>query len=85
VTDPIPQHTLNAAARAMRFALLGMINKAFAHSGLTIEDLAARLGWSRNRVLRTLKGRNELTFRAASNLCWAIDGSAIQFRMEPKE
>jgi hypothetical protein len=87
VTDtPIPQHTLDAAARALRFQFLSELNMAFANSGLTPDHLAARLGWPRHRVLRTLRGRGagKLTLREMAEMAYAIDGSIIEFSMESK-
>lgn len=81
MSEAIPDHILAAVGRAAHFRLLALINEQFAYSGITPEQLATRLGWSRRRVTRTMAGRQKLTLRAAAELCWAIDGSTIEFSM----
>ena len=77
--EPIPQDTLRAVGRYTRFHLLAEMNKAFALSGLTIEQVASRLGWSPTKVRRFLQGRGKLKIEMLGETAFAIDGSVVQF------
>lgn len=61
-----------------------MLNRAVAEAAVTDEQLAGRLGWSVNRVRHTLAGRRKLTLRDIGEMAFAIDGSVVDFHMEPK-
>lgn len=85
MTDRIPQQTLDAASRAFRFQVLAELNRAFAQSGLTLEIVASRLGVSTRYVLHRLNGRQKLTLCDIGELAFAIDGSVIEFTIEPRD
>lgn len=84
MTEAIPEHVLAAAGRAFKFRVLAEINEAVAHSGVTVETLSSRLGWSRRRVAGLLKGRWVPSLREIGQMAWAIDGSFLDFTMEPR-
>lgn len=83
-TYPIPRDTSIALGNALRFQILGELNKAFVHSDLTVETVASRLGWAPRRVRRALSGKTELTLRMIAELAWAVDGGLIEFNMVPR-
>lgn len=81
---PIPRDTSRALGNALRFQVLSELNKAFVHSGLTVETVASRLSWAPRRVRRVLSGKTELTLHTIAKLSWAIDGSLVEFNMVPR-
>lgn len=84
MTEVIPQHTLAAAGRALKFQILAVLNTSLANSGVTVETLSTRLGWSRRRVTGVLKGHVSPSLREIGELFWAIDGSVPEFAMVPR-
>lgn len=82
-SKPIPRDTLDAVGRYTRFHILAELNRAFVMSGMTIEQVAARLEWSPRKVRRFLSGKTETTIEFVGELGFAIDGSLIQFTVSP--
>ncbi|ODR98428.1 hypothetical protein AUC68_08300 [Methyloceanibacter methanicus] len=56
------------------------IQKAFAESGLTQQNVANRLELERSTVNKRLTGQSNLTLRSVGELAWALD-KKIVFRL----
>lgn len=78
---PIPRDTLDAVRHYTRFHILAEMNRAFIVSGMSIEQVASRLGWSPRKVRRFLSGKTETTIEWVGELGFAIDGSLIEFKV----
>ncbi len=78
---PIPRDTLDAVGRYTRFAILAELNRAFFGSGMSVDRVAARLGWSPGKVRRLLSGQTDTKVEFVGELGFAIDGSLIQFEI----
>lgn len=82
--EPIPRDVLDAVGHYTRFIMLAEMNRAFAESGLTIEQVANRLGWKPQRVRAFLAGRTKVKIGKVGETAFAIDGSMVSFRLSPK-
>lgn len=56
-----------------------LIRSAFMESGLTVAQLARRLGWDHSRLTRVLNLSTNLTLETMGELYYAITGKAIAF------
>jgi len=56
-----------------------LIRAAFMESGLTVAQLARRLGWDHSRLTRVLNLSTNLTLETMGELYYAITGKAIAF------
>lgn len=81
----IPTHTIAASARAMKFQVLGLLNEILANSGEHPTTVALRLGWSTTKFMRIMEGRRKITLRDMAQIAWAIDGSVLKMKFEPRK
>lgn len=82
-TAATPRDTLDAVRRYTRFAVLAELNMAFVRSGMTIEQVAVRLGWRPVQVRKFLSGRTKIPLDKISATAFAIDGSLVKFSFTP--
>lgn len=80
---PIPRDTLDAVMRYTRFTILAELNLALARSGMTIEQMATRLGWRPVQVRKFLSGRTKMPLDKIGATAFAIDGSVLKFSLAP--
>jgi len=81
--SPITHDTLHAVRNYTKFHVLAELNRAVAVSGVSIEQLAARLGWSPRKVRRLLDGVSELHVDKMGATLFAIDGSLVKLEVRP--
>lgn len=77
----IPKETLDAAARALKFQILALLNQNFAAEGISIATLAKRLEWSETRTRRFLQGKNQIRLMEIAEVLFAINGAMFNFQM----
>lgn len=82
-TKHIPRDTLDAVGRYTRFLVLAELNRAFAQSGMSIEQVASRLGWRPVDVRRFLAGKTKTKIGLVGETAFAIDGSLLSFTLTP--
>lgn len=82
-TKPIPRDTLDAVGRYTRFTILAELNRAFACSGLSIDQVASRIGWRPVQVRRFLSGKTKTQIEMVGETAFAIDGSLVSFSLSP--